>query len=141
MAAGTLLSWEVHSFVTKFLNLTTLGHNASLLFDFSGGQLEVNLQSKISEVSNSLTAYNQKSSSARARRRKRRGEARKSQQFFKQNVTNDVSHFNTNLTETIQSDVNDIATLYQEEDNRSSPQVSDAHLNCELKGAISSKYK
>ena len=103
--------------------------------------MEVNLQSKISEVSNSLTAYNQKSSSARARRRKRRGEARKSQQFFKQNVTNDDIHFNTNLTETIQSDANDIATLYQKEDIRSSSQVSDAHLNCELKGAISSKYK
>ena len=83
-----------------------MGHNASLALNFNGGQLEINLQSNLSEAQNSLTPFNQKPLSARARRRKRRREARNSQPIFEENsnVTDDCQS-TTNQSGIIQNEV------------------------------------
>ena len=55
MADGTLLVWEVHLFVTKFMNLFfSVGHNACLSLDYKDGKLEVNLNTIMDEAHNSF---------------------------------------------------------------------------------------
>ena len=54
MAAGTMVAWEVHSFVTKFLNLSSMGHDAYLSLQYNNGKLEVNLNSSVDDTQNSI---------------------------------------------------------------------------------------
>ena len=76
MATGTLFACEVHSFVTKFLNLSAARHNACLNLNFNAGQLEVGLTSTFSEDENyPVNPCVPVFSSARARLKRRRREA------------------------------------------------------------------
>ena len=138
MAACTLIAWEVNSFVTKFLNLSSIGHNTSLTLNFNNGKLEVSLNSTIEDGNGYVPpeSPSQRCSPARARRSRRRKKARNDSNVT-QNSTINNNDQNTLTAEVLPLDitnaVNNIADANDEEESLSVSDVSQNNSSQPLK--------